>query len=127
MRKVTVQEQAERDKQALMNRIARTRYEHETGGTTVDGLPIATDRQSQALITGAFTAAKDAKETATAFSARWKTPSGWFDLDADQVIAMGRAVREHVQACFDREKELLDEVEAGTFTESMLNEGWEKD
>ena len=124
MRKVTVQEQAERDKQALMTRIARTRYEHETGGTTVDGMHVATDRQSQALITGAFSSAKDAKETGEAFGIRWKTPRGFVTLDADQMIDVGRLVRQHVQACFDREKELSEAVEDGTFTEAMLDEGW---
>ena len=124
MKKVTVQEQAERDTQALMNRIARTRYEHETGGTTINGMHVATDRQSQALITGAFSSAKDAKETGEAWSIRWKSAGGWAELDADQMIELGRAVRKHVQACFDREKELTETVAAGTFTESMLSEGW---
>ena len=124
MKKVTVQEQAERDKQALMNRIARTRYEHETGGTTVDGMQVATDRQSQALITGAFSSAKDAQESGDPFSIRWKSAGGWVELDADQMIGLGRAVRHHVQACFDREKELGEAVEDGTFTEAMLSEGW---
>ena len=124
MRKVTTQEQAERDKQALMNRIARTRYGHETGGTTVDGMHVATDRQSQALITGAFSSAKDAKETGEAWSIRWKSPAGWVELNADQMIDLGRAVRAHVQACFDREKELAESVDDGTFEDSMLSEGW---
>ncbi len=124
MRKVTVQEQVERDKQALMNRIARTRYEHETGGTTVDGMQVATDRQSQALISGAFGFAKDDQETGEEFNLKWKAKNGWVNLDADQVIAMGRSVRQHIQACFDREAELIQAVEDGTFTESMLSEGW---
>ena len=124
MRKVTVQEQAKRDKQSLIARIARIRYEHETGGITINGMQLATDRQSQALITGAFSSAKDAKETGEDFSLRWKSNSGWIGLDADQIIAMGRAVRQHVRLCFNREEELTESVEAGTFTESMLDEGW---
>ena len=124
MRKVTVQEQAERDTQALMNRIARTRYEHETGGTTVDGMHFATDRQSQALISGAFGSAKDAQEKGEEFNLKWKAKNGWVNLDADQVIVMGRSVRQHVQACFDREAELAQAVEDGEFTEVMLDKGW---
>ena len=124
MRKVTQAEMDERDKQDLMNRSARTRYEHETGGTTVDGMHVATDRQSQALITGAFSSAKDAQESGEAWSIRWKSAGGWVELDADQMIGLGRAVRAHVQACFDREKELTEAVEDGTFEESMLDEGW---
>ena len=124
MRKVTQAEMDERDKQSLMNRIARTRYEHETGGTTVDEMHVATDRQSQALVSGAFSSAKDAKETGEPFSIRWKSAGGWVELDADQMIGLGRAVRAHVQACFDREKDLTEAVADGTFEESMLSEGW---
>ena len=122
----TKEMRAEQAEKALMSRIARTRYEHETGGTTVDGMHVATDRQSQALITGAFSSAKDAKETSEAWSIRWKSAGGWVELNADQMIDVGRAVRQHVQACFDREKELGEAVAAGTFTESMLDEGWPK-
>lgn len=46
------------------------------------------------------------------------------ELTAQQVIGIARAVRAHVQACFDREAELLAELEAGTLTASMLEEGW---
>ena len=118
------QQEEEEYLEALPGRIAATRYEHETGGTTVDGMHVATDRQSQALITGAFSSAKDAKETGEPFSIRWKTAGGWVELDADQMISLGRAVRAHVQACFDREKELTEAVADGTFEESMLDEGW---
>ena len=122
----TKETRAEQAEQALRTRIARTRYEHETGGTTVDGMHVATDRQSQALITGAFSSAKDAQESGDPFSIRWKSAGGWVELDADQMIGLGRAVRQHVQACFDREKELTEAVAAGTFTEAMLDEGWPK-
>ena len=115
---------SEQDKAGTLGRIAATRYEHETGGTTVDGMHVATDRQSQALITGAFSSAKDAKETGEPFSIRWKSAGGWVELDADQMIGLGRAVRAHVQACFDREKELTEAVADGTFEESMLDEDW---
>ena len=118
------QQEQEEYLEALLGRIAATRYEHETGGTTVDGMQVATDRQSQALITGAFSSAKDAQESGEAWSIRWKSAGGWVELDADQMISVGRAVRAHVQACFDREKELTEAVEDGEFTESMLDEGW---
>ena len=108
----------------VLETIAATRYEHETGGTTVDGMHVATDRQSQSLISGAFGSAKDAKEAGEEFNLKWKAKNGWVNLDADQVIAMGRSVRQHVQACFDREAELTQAVEDGEFTEDMLDEGW---
>ena len=125
MKKVTVQEQVERDTQALMNRIARTRYEHETGGTTVDGMFVPTDDRSKTLIVGKYNRARLSEERGEAgWATRWKTPNGWVTLDATQMQSLGEAVDDHVQACFDREEELLNAVAAGTFTEAMLSEGW---
>ena len=46
------------------------------------------------------------------------------ELDASMIIAVASAVRDHIQACYDREKALAEEVDAGTFTEAMLDEGW---
>nr|WP_018865131.1 DUF4376 domain-containing protein [Thioalkalivibrio sp. ARh3] len=114
----------ERGHSELLAQIAEMRWQRETGGTALNGIEISTDRQSQALITGAFSSAKDAQENGEPFTLQWKGRAEWVQLDADQVIEMGRAVRSHVQACFDREKELADAVADDTFTESMLDEGW---
>ena len=45
-------------------------------------------------------------------------------LNATQILAIARAMRAYIQACYDREKALAGEVDAGAFTESMLEEGW---
>lgn len=100
--------------------VADRRYGAETGGTTVNGLPLDTGRDSQALITGAALAAMLDSD----YTVRWKTQSGFVELDAEQIIAVASAVRAHVQACFDREAELLAELDADTFTPEMLEEGW---
>jgi len=84
--------------------IAAARFEAETAG--IDG--IKTDRESQALITGA---ALKAMQDST-YSCRWKTESGFVELTAPQILAIADAVRAHVQACFDHEAELLPLVEA---------------
>lgn len=79
-------------------------------GITVAGLPIATDDVSQARITGAALAAL-ADPSA---EIRWKLPDGRFvELTAAQVLAIAGALRAHVQACFDREAELLAALAAG--------------
>ena len=78
--------------------IATARYNAEIAG--IDG--IKTDRESQALITGA---ALKAMQDST-YSCRWKTESGFVELTAPQILAIADAVRAHVQACFDREAEL---------------------
>ena len=84
--------------------IAAARYEAETAG--IDG--IKTDRESQALITGAALKAMQDSE----YSCRWKTESGFVELTAPQILAIADAVRAHVQGCFDHEAELLPLIEA---------------
>lgn len=100
--------------------IAARRYQAETGGITVEGLPIDTGRDSQSLIMGAAVSAMlDA-----GCSVRWKTAGGFVSLDAPQIIALASAVRRHVQACFDREAELVTALAAGIFQPALLEDGW---
>lgn len=100
--------------------IAHRRYAAEISGTTLAGMPLDTGRDSQALITGAALAAM----LDPGYTVRWKTAAGFVELEAAQIIAVAQAVRAHVQACFDREAELLAALEADTFTPDMLEEGW---
>jgi hypothetical protein len=100
--------------------IAERRWEVEVGGIVVAGLAIATDDRSKLLINGAAVEAMLDPD----YQMQWKTPDGFVELSGSQVLAIARAVRAHVQACFDREAELLAELEAGTFTEAMLDQGW---
>lgn len=100
--------------------IAERRWRVETAGLTVDGLAIATDDRSKLLINGAAVEAM----LDPSYQMQWKTPSGFVELTASQVLAVARAVRAHVQACFDREADLLAQLDAGTFEPGMLDEGW---
>ena len=117
---VTAEQSAETAMSAIKQRIAAARFVAETAGITVGGRFVDTGRDSQGLITGAaFAASLD-----SAYVCRWKTPTGFVELDAPTLIATASAVRAHVQACFDREADLLDELADGTFTDSMLEEEW---
>lgn len=100
--------------------IAARRWLAETSGTTVEGMPIDTGRDSQGLITGAALAAM----LDPAYSVRWKTVAGFVDLTAQQIIGVASAVRTFVQASFDREAVLLGAVADGSITTEMLEEGW---
>ena len=91
--------------------IANARWHAETSG--VNG--IRTDRESQSMITGA---ALKAMQDDT-YSCRWKTDTGFVELTAAQILAIADAVRAHVQACFDREAELLALVESATTPEEV--------
>lgn len=100
--------------------IAGHRYAAETAGITITGMSVDTGRDSQALITGAALAAM----LDPAYTCQWKTARGFVELGAEQIISVASAVRAHVQACFDREAELLAALDAGEFTPEMLQEGW---
>jgi len=104
--------------------VAATRYAHEIAGTTFthsDGntYGVATDRQSQALVTGAAVQVQRTGE-----NKRWKTAQGFVTLTPDDVLALGDAVDSHVQAAFDREAELLDKVADGSISEADLETAW---
>lgn len=100
--------------------IAARRYQAETAGITVNGMPLDTGRDSQALVTGAALAAVIDQN----YTCQWKTADGFVDLAAQQIIALASAMRAHVQACFDREAALLDALAAGTYTDEQLDQGW---
>ena len=100
--------------------IAARRYTAETAGTTVEGMLIDTGRDSQGLITGAAVQAI----IDTAYSLHWKTSAGFVELSGQQILGVASMVRAHVQACFNREAELLDAVTDGSITTEMLEEGW---
>jgi len=102
-------------KERKRSEIAAARWEAETAGIDVNGFTVRTDRESQALITGA---ALKAMQDST-YSCRWKTESGFVELTAPQILAIADAVRAHVQSCFDREAELLPLIEAATSPEEL--------
>ena len=92
---------------------ALARYGKETGGITVAGVPIATDRESQAMITGAYVVAS----TNAAWSTAWKTGTGAFvTVTAAQMIAIALAVAAHVGNCFASEATTDAAITAGTIT-----------
>lgn len=100
--------------------IAAERYEHETAGIVFDGMRVKTDDRSKNLIyLKAFRVMRNPNE-----EFRWKTPEGFVDLQANQLLAIADAVSDHVQQCINREDELLKALAEGTYADSMLKEGW---
>ena len=96
--------------------LAEARWQAEV--SEVNG--IRTDRESQALITGAALKAMQDSE----YTCRWKTETGFVELTAAQILAIADAVRAHVQSCFDREAELLVLVDAATTPEELEGIKW---
>jgi len=107
-------------KERKRSEIAAARFEAETAGIDVSGFTVRTDRESQALITGAALKAMQDSE----YSCRWKGVSGFIELTAPQILAIADAVRAHVQGCFDREAELLPLIEAAGSPEDLGGIAW---
>jgi hypothetical protein len=102
------------------DQIAGRRFVAETSGTTIDGMPIDTGRDSQGLITGAALQAM----IDSSYSLHWKTSAGFVELTAQQILGVATAVRAYVQACFNREADLLAAVADGSIMQGMVEEGW---
>ncbi|MCO7625467.1 DUF4376 domain-containing protein [Pseudomonas fluorescens] len=100
--------------------IANERFRREASGVNVEGLLIESTRDSQALIASTGLSAILDPE----YRCNFKTLNGFVEIGAEQILAIAKAVRAHVQACFDRELELLRAIQVGSYTEEMLEEGW---
>lgn len=88
---------------------ARKRWEKEVGGMVWDGHAIHTDRESQSKIVAAYVAAKDGVRTDPS---GWKTPAGYLILSNAEVIEMALTVLAHIQASYDAENALAEEIDA---------------
>lgn len=102
-------------KAALKAYAAQKRYAVETGGMTVMGMAVPTDRETQSKLAGAVLAFQSG---ALSGSIDWKASSGWLTLDQATVTALASAVAAHVQAAFSKEKLISDDIESGVITTS---------
>ena len=104
--------------------LAALRYQHETSGITLSGMAIETDRQSQALITGAWSFS----QLNPAVLVDWKAESGWIQIDAATIAGIAGAVAAHVQACFSAERIHAEAILALETSEAVtgydLTTGW---
>lgn len=80
------------------------------------GQKILTDRESQALISGACIKAM-MRSPDVVFD--FKAASGWITLNADQILAIGDAVAQHVQDCFTQRRLQYEEIAACTTLEEI--------
>ncbi|WP_049749875.1 DUF4376 domain-containing protein [Syntrophus aciditrophicus] len=104
--------------------LANYRYEKECGGTTVSGMEIKTDRESQAKISGAVALAIQIPT----MTFNWKSKKGFVALDKTQITAIGQAVGVFVQACYTNEMAHAKAIEALTTVAAIeaydITTGW---
>ena len=104
--------------------LAALRYQHETAGITISGMTIETDRESQALITGAYCTSL----LNPSVLIDWKGGNGWTQIDAATIAGIAGAVSTHVQACFSNERVLSEALDSATTLEDLssidITIGW---
>lgn len=98
--------------------LADLRYAKETGGITIDDVPVYTDRDSQ--IKSMLYAQGPAGTTVD-----WKGRAGWQRLAAKDLKDRATCINTHVQACFKRERELSELLENDVFAD--ITTGWPDD
>lgn len=104
-------------RQARKSAATDLRWQKETGGIVIAGVPVATDDRSKTLILGRRAQAQSDPD----MTFRWKAASGeWVELTGAQIIAIADAVADHVQACFDREGDLHDAIDTTETAEAVL-------
>lgn len=104
---------------------ATKRWQVETGGILVGGIPVHTDDRSKLMITGArIKADADAN-----FTTQWVTADGTIvPLAAAQIVAIADAVLAHVDACFAAFATLAAAINAAEDQTALdavdINQGW---
>lgn len=106
----------------LGEKIAFLRWSYETGGAVLQGVAVPTDDRTKLLLSAAFQRAQSNPN----YEVSWKTPVGFVTLSAESIIALAEEMQDFVEACFTRERELLELVRIGTFVPALLSLGWPK-
>lgn len=106
--------------------LANTRWQHETGGISVGGMNVPTDRETQTIVDRMVKAFDDG-DLADPIS--FKRGAGdWLTIDAATARQIKKLGALHVQACFKRECELDGLIEAAEDRAALdaidLTTGW---
>ena len=100
-------------KAGLVAYAADKRWQMETGGIIVDGVPVATDDRSKVMIIGARAAAQSDPNWTTVWHG---TDGGAYPLNAAAVLAISKAVEAHVNATFATFAAVKADIDAGDIT-----------
>ena len=108
-------------KMAKLAELAAARYTEEIGGIVVGSVTIATGRESQAMMTGAYVSLKQGLMQ----SVNWKGDDGWVTATLTEIEPIAQAVGQHIQACFTKESQLAAQVAAAETVEAVNAIVWQ--
>ncbi len=114
----------------LAAKVKKKRTTHARKPVTHDGYKYDADVEAQQKLTGKLTYAQAAgKDTDSTWSVGWKTAGNDFvQLSYDDLAAVVQTVNNQIQAAYNREAELLAQVEQATTIEELkaisVESGW---
>ena len=123
-------------KQAKQFEISNKRYQAEVGGIEYNGAQIHTDRESQAKIQAAAMVAltrltqgslpSDVQSLIALLPTQldWKGKNEWLEADDETIIQLAFLVFNHVQQCYQRERQLQEQIDQATTIEELNEIEW---
>ena len=113
-------------RELIKRAVTSKRYEVEVGGVKVSNVIYSTDRESQTKYVAV--AVDISKSNVETWSITWKTlENNFVTLNANQAIQIVDSVRDHVQACFNKEAEyynLIDNSNTAVLKTIDFSAGW---
>jgi len=116
--------------EAMIEKVKSLRVERARKPVTYDGNQFDADPQAQQKLTGKLTYAQAAgKDPDSTWSVRWKTANNTFvQLSYRDLENVVEAVNEQIQAAYNREAEILTQIEQATTIEELnaisIESGW---
>lgn len=102
------------DRETLLTWAATARRAREAAGVDLNGVRLETDETSRSVLTAAYVRARDNPDYTIP---NWKIADGeYITLDAATILSAGTAVSNHIQACFDKNREIDDRIMSGEVT-----------
>lgn len=115
-------------KPALLIALADKRYAMQVA-MPYSGVTLPCDQTTISTIAAKVLVMDKAGQTDGSFN--WKVPGDpttWLTLTYDELVALGTAINDHIQACFDNEKALFDAITAAEDVDAVqaidIGSGW---
>ena len=102
----------------LLAELANIRWLHEVGGVTLPtGARVTTDRESRSLIGDCFNSFMSGLITST----RFKSESGWIELDMAAITLIASCVANHVNTCFFAEMKVSEIIQGYSNIDELIS------